>query len=140
MIVIPDAGSLEVLTQAFSSALVVDVPLSVRLFSNNYTPDQSSVLANFTEAGWLGYFRQTINRADWYNALLVGGVASLEYSLVFLWTNTSGAPQTVYGWYAVNPATAVVQIAERFGTTRVLAPGAQLQLAPVVTGTTRPCV
>jgi len=140
MILVPDAGSLELLERTLRSALAVDVPLSVRLYGNDYTPVPGSVLANFTEAGWLGYFRETINRAGWDAAVLVGGLASVTYGTVFEWTNNSGADVTVYGWYAVNPATAVVQLAERFGTTRTLAAGAKLQLQPVVTGTTRPCV
>lgn len=140
MILVPDAGSLELLEQMLRAALVVDVPLSVRLFSNDYTPVPSSVLSDFTEAGWTGYFRETINRAGWNAAVLVSGLASMTYGSTFEWTNNSGAPVTVYGWYAVNPATAVVQIAERFGVTRTIAAGAKLQLQPVVTGTTRPCV
>lgn len=135
MIVTPDAGKLELLGDTIRTALVVDVPLSCRLYSNDYTPVAGSVLANFTEAGWLGYFRETIARATWGAPAIVAGRASSTYGTVFEWTNQTAAPVTVYGYYIVNPATAVVRWAERFGTTRVLAPGEALQLQPVITGT-----
>jgi hypothetical protein len=135
MMVVPDLGAVELLEQAFRSALAVDVPLSVRLYSNNYTPDDDSVLGDFTESGWLGYFRETVNRNGWNAALVVAGMAAITYATVFEWTNTSGSDATVYGYYVVNPATAAVQFAERFGTPRVVAAGAKLQLQLVVTGT-----
>jgi hypothetical protein len=134
VIVIPDLGAVEKLEESWRTALAVDVPLSLRLYSNDYTPGDGSALADFTEAGWLGYFRETVNRAGWNAAGLVDGVATIVYGTVFEWANNSGASVTVYGYYCVNPASAVVRIAERFGEPRVLAVGAKLSIQLVVTG------
>lgn len=135
MIVIPDAGKIELLDTTLRAALVVDVPLSLRLYSNDYTPVAGSVLGSFTECGWLGYFRETITRATWAAPSIVGGKASSTYPTVFQWTNNSGGSVTVFGYYVVNPATAVVRWAERFPVTRVIVAGGVLQVQPVVTGT-----
>lgn len=135
MIVTPDEGKIELLDNTLRRALAVDQPLSVRLYANDYTPVAASVLGSFTEAAWLGYFRETINRATWGAPVIVGGKASSTYGTVFEWTNNSGASVTVFGYYIVNPATAKVQWAERFAVTRTIAAGAKLQLQPVVTGT-----
>ena len=135
MIVTPDEGKLELWGDAFKSPLVTDTPLSVRLYSNDYTPVDGSTLADFTEAGWGGYFRETINRAGWGVPTIIDTRASGTYATVFEWTNNSGASVTVYGYYVVNPATGKVRWAERFGSPRVLAAGKKLQLQCVTTDT-----
>lgn len=133
-LVVPNAGAIRLLARTLSSFTPGPNDLALRLFKNDYTPDAASVLADFQEATFGGYFRQWIDSAGWPTPTIVGGKASSTYSLdPFTWTVTDPG-QTVYGYYVEEAATATVLWAERLATPRVLFPGGQLELTLILTG------
>lgn len=96
--------------------------LSLRLYSNNYTPVEGSTLAAFTEVIGGGYAAKTLIAANWTNT---AGDPSfgLYAQQTFSFTGPTSAPSTIYGYYVVDAAN-VVRWAERF-------PGANVPFTPV---------
>jgi len=82
----------------------------VRLFTNNYTPVDGTVLGDLTEAIFAGYVAQTI--ANWTTATTVSAKAQTQATVSFL--NSSGSPKDVYGYYLTNAGGSVLLGAERF--------------------------
>ena len=86
--------------------------LNYRLFKNNYTPVDDSVLADFTEADYQGY--AFLTPALWSIVALVGGRAFTQAEpLVYLCTG-GATPNTIYGYYATDVVSGNVVLAERF--------------------------
>ena len=106
-LIVPNAGELLVLEDFLQSG-----PLSLRLYSNNYTPVEGTTTAAFTEVAGGGYARKTLNIGDW---ILTSGDPSfgLYAQQTFSFTGTTTAPGTIYGYYVVN-ALEVTLWAERF--------------------------
>lgn len=72
-----------------------DEDIYLRLFTNDITPDASTVLGDFTEATGGGYTQKTLAKAS---ASVAAGVATwAESSLSFV----AGGPAAVYGYYLV---------------------------------------
>ena len=123
MIVVPDAGSLKLLAMMLGSSETIDTTLSLRLFVNNYTPDHSTLTANFTQASFTGYAAKTILRGDWQPPVLDSGRATmLLFTAPSQWTN-GGSPVTVYGAYVVGVTTGVTLFAEKFALPQLIGPG-----------------
>jgi hypothetical protein len=134
MIVIPDAGKIELLTKTLLAPLVTDEAYSLRLYTNDYTPAAGSVLGNFLETGFAGYYRRDLLRSSWGVPTIIAGRASSSYAVDPLeWTCTAG-PVTLHGYYVVAPASGVVAWAERFNVPRTLLTGSKLQISAVLTG------
>lgn len=134
MIVVPDAGAIELLNKTLLSALAVADDYSLRLYRNDYTPVAGSVLASFLEATFAGYFRHTLLRSGWGAPSIVAGRARVEYTAsVTDWTCTAGS-QTIYGYYVVAPASGAVAWAERFTDPVNLAASGKLVVLPRFTG------
>lgn len=132
-LVIPDEGALELLVWQLKAALAADVPLSVGLYKNDYHPAKSSHWTDFAQADFPGYFRQDVPRSGWGDPVIVDGRASSTHGAVpFEWANT-GDPQTLYGYFVLNPATFKVTWAERFASAQLLATGGKLKVRLVRT-------
>lgn len=134
MIQIPDEGKIELLTLTLREPLVTDFDFSLRLYRNSVTPSPAVTLSTFTEATFMGYFRYDLARADWGVPVIVSGRAKSLYDGPSVeWTAGDG-PQTIYGYYVVNPLTAKVCWWEPFNTPRTLNAGDPLVILPVLTG------
>lgn len=134
MIVIPDVGAVELLGKTLKDALVTDESYSLRLFRNDYTPGASTVLGNFLESSFDGYFRRDLERALWATPDIVDGKARSVYTVnPIVWT-CGLVGQTVYGYYVVAPSTARVVWCQRFETPRLLVTGNTLELSVSFTG------
>jgi len=107
-LLVPDVG--EVLLLSYSLNKVVQGDVKLRLFTNNYTPVEASVLASFTEAVAAGYAAITLTGASWTIAS-AAGVTTAEYVEQ---TFTLTAASTDYGYYITNNAGTQVLWAERF--------------------------
>lgn len=89
------------------------------LYTNNLTPDDASVLGDFTEAAWGGYAAQTVVAADFSLTGVsahVGGVTGLPVTF----TNSSGGDQSAYGYYVTNTGNTQLLACARFDAAPVL--------------------
>ncbi len=94
--------------------------ISLRLYSNDYTPLVTSSVASFTSVAGGGYAAKTLDNALW---VVVDDEA--EYpAQTFEFTGATTAPSTIYGYYLVDVVTGLLVGAERF-------PGAVTPFTPV---------
>jgi hypothetical protein len=117
-IVVPNAFEVLVLNWALKTEI-----LSLRLFSNNYTPVEGSTLASFTEVTGGGYLAKLLTPANWTVTAGDPSFGLYDAQQTFSFTGPTGAPSTIYGYYMVDTSN-VVRWAERF-------PGANLPFTPV---------
>lgn len=106
-LVVPDAGELPML-----NAIVSALTLRLRLFTNNITPNQASVIGDFTEATFNGSAAQTPTLGA---ATTVSHKATVVDSATRTFTKTAGgASETVYGYYLTDASATICYWAERF--------------------------
>jgi outer membrane receptor for Fe3+-dicitrate len=133
-LVVPNAGELRLLDKMLKHALSTNENYILKLYSNNYTPDQASVPGSFTEANFTSYAAKTLTRANWTSAITNGSnKAETSYSTTpQSWTcGTTG--QTIYGYWVEGATVATCLWAEKFTTARVLANGDVLNITPKFT-------
>jgi hypothetical protein len=128
MIVVPDAGSLKLLAATLGSSETVDVTFVLKLFSNNFTPNNTTLTSDFTEASFTGYAPVLFARSDWQRPALVSGKAGMLLFTAPSKFNNTGPSATVYGWYVVGLTTGVTLFCERFATPEVILPFQTLNL------------
>lgn len=106
--------------------------LSIQLFTNDFTPDNDSVLADFDLATFTGADPLTLTRSAWDAPFVASDVAYIEYPTPPTWVCSGGGPQTCYGWVAWEQAGSHVVFAQRFDASRVMDAGATESLVPFV--------
>jgi hypothetical protein len=116
-LVVPDVG--EVLLLSYALDKVVPGNVFLRIFKNNYTPVEGSVIGDFTEADAAGYGEIELEGNDWTIAT-DGGVTTASFAQQ---TFTFTAASTNYGYYVVNNAKNQVLWAERFSDAPHTIPG-----------------
>ncbi len=129
----PNAGELELLDKMLKDPLVTDENYILRLYQNNYTPDDSSVPGSFTEASFTNYAAVTMTRSGWNASVTVSNKAESSYGSAPLAWTCGASGNTVYGYYVSGATSTVVLWAEKFATSRVLANADVLQLTPKMT-------
>jgi hypothetical protein len=102
---IVDTGALALLT-AQATYLA---SLAWALFTSNTTITTATVWGDLTEAGWAGYARQTVSTMG--TATIVGGRAQASPISQPVFGNTSGSPQTFFGWALIDTTTGPTLIA-----------------------------
>jgi len=107
-LLVPDVGEVLLLSYALNKVAAADVIL--RLYTNDYTPVEGSVLASFTECTAAGYAAITLTGADWTIATVTGTTTAEQPQKTFTLT----AASTDYGYYITNGAGTQVLWAERF--------------------------
>lgn len=116
-LVIPNAGELLVLQYYLQT-----VALTLKLYSNDYTPVEGTTTAAFTEVTGGGYTPKTLNIGDWI--LSASDPSNGVYSQqTFSFTGPTTAPGTIYGYYVIDNL-GVTRWAERF-------PGANIPFTPI---------
>lgn len=131
-LVVPNAGELELLDKMLKDALSADEDYILKLFQNDYTPDQTTATGSLTEANFTNYAAVTLTRAGWNDAVTVSNKAESSYgSAAQSWT-CGASGNTIYGYFVENPGGTVLW-AERFAVSRVLANGDVLNLTPKFT-------
>lgn len=129
----PNAGELELLDKMLKKALSTNENYILKLYQNNYTPDDNSTSGSFTEANFTNYAAVTMTRAGWNSAVVVSNKAESSYgSGPQTWT-CGASGNTIYGYYVVASGTSTVLWAELFPTSRILANGDVLNLTPKFT-------
>ena len=97
-LVCPDSKGEFMLLQYITGMIAVDAKV-LKLFSNDVTPTDSSVVGDLTEvSGTTGYAATTLASASW-TTTQVGGVTTAVYSeRTFTFTTNA----TAYGYYVVD--------------------------------------
>lgn len=110
---VPSVGLVAILNDILNKSGAVTWPLTLRLYSNNYTPVNGSTNANFTNVSGGGYAAVVLDSAEF--SVTGGAPASAIYSdfIDFEFTGTTTAPGTIYGYF-ITDANSVVIGAERF--------------------------
>jgi hypothetical protein len=78
---------------------------TLRLFTAPTSVSQPNVLGDFTEATFAGYSPPTLIGPTWAVATLTAHVASSTYGANVTFTrSTTGAPQSIFGWFLTDAA------------------------------------
>lgn len=102
----------------------------VQLFVNALVVSVGTVAGDFVECALGGYARVPIAPMSW-TTVSAGGVFSGTYPLITFNFNAYAGGVTIYGWYAINPATGRSAVCETFLTPYgVPASGGSMTLAP----------
>lgn len=87
--------------------------LIIRLFKNNFTPSESSITGDFTEASFLGYLEKTLNSIGGWT-FTPGDTPLAEYTPIAFVASADQTAELIYGWYAVRASTLDLVAYERF--------------------------
>lgn len=102
---------------------------SLRLFQNNFTPNNASQLSDFTVADFAGYANITLTGGSWTTTPGAPSVAA--YAEQTFTRTTTGAVQTIYGYYIVNAGGTKVWAYEKFATAQaVTSAGSTIRVTP----------
>ena len=106
-LVVPDTAEVRIL-QSF-----LTLPLTLRLYSNNYTPIATSLAASFTEVAGGGYVSKALTFANW---TITANAPSLAVYPLLSWvfTGVTNAPAVVYGYFVTRDSDGLLMYAERF--------------------------
>jgi len=91
---------------------------TLHLYQNSYTPDDSSVLSDFTESTFGGYAPVAILRSEMGAPAITANVAYTTRSTAPTFTCSSGSPENCYGWYLTSDDDDTVIAAQKFNTVR----------------------
>lgn len=107
-LIVPNTVEVEVLTVRLTPTL------SMRLYSNDYTPVAGSTAAAFTQVSGGGYAAKSLTFANW--TITAGDPSQAVYASTQEWdfTGVTDAPATIYGYYVVRVSDGELQWAERF--------------------------
>lgn len=109
-LLVPNEGEVQILNVALGKSAAEN--LTLKLFSNNYTPTETDTSASYTEVTGYGYTAQTVTAANW---TIAAGAPSTATAAAKTFSFT-GAAGNVYGYYLVGATSAKVYWAERFTT------------------------
>jgi len=114
---VPNALEVEVLTDLLTSAL------TMKLYSNDKTPADGDVAANYTEVVGGNYTSRPLLFASW---TIVAGSPSIASRAFEQWVfdGPVGAPNTIYGYFVTRNSDGKLMWAERF-------PAATVPFAPI---------
>jgi hypothetical protein len=121
-------------TLEFSLGVLVPGNQTLKLYVNDYVPDDTSVAASFTEMSTCGYAAKTLTKTSWVvTAGGVGAVASGAYAQQ-TFTFTAGGPTSVYGYFVIDVTSGLLLWAERFASFKSIAnTGDQIIITPTIT-------
>lgn len=86
--------------------------LVLKLFSNDYTPVEGSVVGDFTEATFTGYSAKTLAGASW--TVVEGAPSEASYAEQSFTSSAGSQNQNIYGYYLVRATSGRIAYAERF--------------------------
>lgn len=102
--------------------------LVLRLFTNNYTPVETTTESNVTEASGNGYSAITLTGASWTTS----GTSQIAYAQqTFTFT---GALGNVYGYYLTQTSSGLLVFVEKFsdGPYNIQNNGDTIKITPVI--------
>ncbi len=115
-----NGGELELLDKMLKDALSANEDYVLKLFRNDYTPDQTTASGSLTEANFTNYAATTLTRAGWNTAVTVSNKAESSYgSAAQSWT-CGATGNTIYGYFVEGATSGTVLWAERFAVSKKL--------------------
>jgi hypothetical protein len=137
-LVLPNQGEGILLKNTLKGGLEGDPAWNVGLYINNYTPVQTSVNADFTEATFPGYAQEAIDPSLWTSPTIISNRASMTANSgdPYEFTN-SGSSQTIYGYFIYDTTSSLIIGAEKFATSRTINTGDTLEVTVNWTGGTQ---
>lgn len=105
---VPNAREVELITVFLTPAL------TLKLYSNDKTPADGDIAANYTEVAGGGYVNKPLTFANWG---ITGGAPTIAlYNATQQWvfTGPTDAPSTIYGYYVIETVSGVLKWAQRF--------------------------
>lgn len=132
MLIVPSAS--EKTLHDFMLGVTVPGNQSLRLFVNNYVPDDTTVLANLTEMSTLGYAAKVLTKTSWVTVAGSTGNPSTSTYAVQTWTFSAGTLVNVYGYYVVDVTSGLLLWVEAFASPKpIQAVGDQIIITPTTT-------
>lgn len=128
-LVTPDLGERQLLDKMLKNA---GENYILKLYRNNLTPTNSTVLADFTETTFTGYSAKTLTAGTWSSATTNGSNKAESSYTEQAWTCGSTG-DTLYGYYVTNAAGTVCLWAEKFDSARPMSLNDVFKLTPVFT-------
>lgn len=107
-LVMPNEGEVAILGVALKVSSPEDLVL--HLYTNDYTPDETSTVSSFTEVSGFGYSPAAVSALDW---TLVAGDPTVATAAEKMFSFT-GNPGGVYGYFVTGSVSGKVYWAERF--------------------------
>ena len=98
------------------------------LYKTDVTPAEGDTLGSYTEADFTGYAAKTLTAGSWNAASTSTGTTSKTYAAQVF--TSSGASQTIYGYFVKNGATLLWS--EKFATARTLVSPDTLTITPAI--------
>lgn len=107
----------------------------LKLFVNDYTPVDGSLVGNFTEMSTLSYVEKTLTKTSWVVTQGADGdVASAAYAAQ-TWTFSAGTAVDVFGYYIIDTTSGLLLWAERFPAKKTVGnTNDQIIITPKITG------
>lgn len=141
--ILPDEGIALQLECILKRTVAGISPWSLILWTNDITPTFATVLADLTEATFLGYTRVTLDRSTWTTPTVHDGCAHSTWGTdAIVWNVTGGPVETLYGYAMIDPTMNVIRFVQRFDAEDI-APiilGGKVLLLPEYTLTSAECV
>ena len=129
-LVVPNEGEIELLKKCLINTTDTEDFL-LRLYKNNYAPDENTTLTSFTEANFTNYAEKTITRGDWTNPPTMDPMNKAQCQVSIQSWTCGLTGNTVYGYYIVGSVSNKILWAEQFNVARVLADGDILNVTPI---------
>ena len=108
-LLVPDVGEVLLLSYALNKIAPGD-SVKLKLFKNDYTPVEGSIVGDFTEADTAGYSAIDLAKADWTIATDTGVTTAEQPQKTFTLTGAGSH----YGYYITDIAGTGLLWAERF--------------------------
>ena len=113
---IQDDGIKGALNDLIASGAIWD-GCTVRIYTNNYTPTDATLLSDLTQATWSGYSAIALSAANWGAVTVASHLASSPYTLTLAFTRSvTGTAVSNFGWYITDSGNSLLYAAARFAT------------------------
>lgn len=109
-LVLPNVGETFLLNLMTNNASTQN--LTLRLYSNNYTPVEASTYASFTEATFTGYSAEALTAGSW--TITAADPSTAAYPQVTFTSSAGSQNQDIYGYYVTRATGPEVVFAELF--------------------------
>jgi hypothetical protein len=107
--------------------------MSLRLYQNDYTPVEGSVVGDFTVATFTGYASITLGTGDW--TITPGAPTSAACAQKTFTSSAGSQNQNIYGYYLVTVTDEIFIAGERFsdGPYNIANNGDAIKVTPNIT-------